>query len=169
MPAQKIPLRAVALLLVLVGVTTAACVAETTPNGDGQPTREQTSDDDDANMGGPKDDVPDGSTQSADAAGFGTDDIGVEPDLYFLGSGSIEEVILAQDDSHQSIMLVFHNPDITHFANAIDYNFHIDNVPTCGLVKLACDIEQWRDWSRDNAEFEYFDYPKNLSGQVIGH
>ena len=68
MPAQKMPLRAVALLLVLVGVTTAACVAETTPNGDGQPTREQTSDNDDANMGGPKDDVPDGSTQNVDAA-----------------------------------------------------------------------------------------------------
>jgi hypothetical protein len=35
------------------------------------------------------------------------------------------------------------------------------------LVKLTSDIAQWRDWSRSNTVFEYFDYPKNLSGDVI--
>ena len=102
----------------------------------------------------------------ADATGFTSGDIGIESALYFLGSGSIEDVILNQDDAHQSVMLVFHNPDITHFANAIDYAFHIDNVPTCGLIRMACDIEHWRDWSRDGTAFEYYDYPKNLSGAV---
>ena len=58
----------------------------------------------------------------------------IEPDLYFLGGGAIEEVILRQDDMLQSLMLVFHNPDITHFANSVDYGFHVDNVPTCGLI-----------------------------------
>ena len=102
----------------------------------------------------------------AEAAGFTPEDVVVEPDLYFLGSGSIEDVILGQDDQRQSIMLVFHNPDITHFVNSIDYAFHIDNVPTSGLIKLDCDIEHWHDWSRDNSAFVYFDYPKNLSGEV---
>ena len=36
-----------------------------------------------------------------------------------------------------------------------------------GLVKLVSDIAQWRDWSRDNTAFEYFDYPKNSSGEVV--
>jgi phosphohistidine phosphatase len=102
-----------------------------------------------------------------DACGFPSRDIVVEPDLYFSGSGSIEDLILAQDDRVRALMLVFHNPDITYFANSIDYEVRIDNVPTCGLIKLVSDIAQWRDWSRDNTAFEYFDYPKNTSGEVV--
>jgi len=102
-----------------------------------------------------------------EGCGFPPDDIVVEPSLYFSGSGSIEDLILAQDDRLRSVMLVFHNPDITYFANSIDYDVRLDNVPTCGLVRLDSDIAQWRDWSRDNTVFEYFDYPKNLSGEVV--
>jgi phosphohistidine phosphatase len=102
----------------------------------------------------------------AQACGFASDAIEINPDLYFLGSGSIEDAILTQDDRLNSLMLVFHNPDITHFANSIDYEFHVDNMPTCGLIKLNCDIAQWRDWSRSNTGFDYFDFPKNRS-QVV--
>jgi len=102
----------------------------------------------------------------AETAGFPPEDVVLEPDLYFLGSGSIEEVILSQDDQLQSIMLVFHNPDITHFVNSIDYEVSIDNVPTSGLIKLDCDIAHWQDWSNDKTTFDYFDYPKNLSAEV---
>lgn len=103
----------------------------------------------------------------AKAGGFPSDDVVVEPDLYFLGSGSIGDVILNQDDQLNSIMLVFHNPDITHFVNSIDYEVSIDNVPTSGLVKLDCDIVHWCDWSSADTAFDYFDYPKNLSGEVV--
>ena len=102
----------------------------------------------------------------AEASGFPPEDVMLEPDLYFLGSGSIEDVILNQDDQLQSIMLVFHNPDITHFVNAIDYEVRIDNVPTSGLIKLSCDLAHWCDWSSDKTAFDYFDYPKNLSAEV---
>ena len=102
-----------------------------------------------------------------EACGFPAQDIETEPDLYFLGSGSIEDVILRQNDQLRALMLVFHNPDITFFVNSFDEEVRIDNVPTSGLVKLTCDIAQWRDWSRANSAFEYFDYPKNLSGDVI--
>ncbi len=64
-------------------------------------------------------------------------------------------------------MLVFLNPDITYFTNSFDAGFRIDNVPTSGLLRLDCDIAQWSNWSRENTAFEYFDYPKNLSGDVI--
>ena len=102
-----------------------------------------------------------------EACGFPSDDIVIEPGLYFSGSGAVEDLIRTQDDGVRSLMLVFHNPDITYFANSIDYAMSIDNVPTSGLVCFHCDIAQWRDWSRDNTVFEYFDYPKNLSGQVL--
>ncbi|MGD8348291.1 MAG: histidine phosphatase family protein [Gammaproteobacteria bacterium] len=80
-----------------------------------------------------------------EACGFPTEEIEIEPGLYFSGSGSIGDLILAQDDRVHSMMLVFHNPDITQFVNSIDYDVRIDNVPTCGLIKLIGDIAQWRD------------------------
>jgi len=101
-----------------------------------------------------------------EACGYPPDDIVIEPDLYFSGITSIEDLICAQDDRLRALMLVFHNPDITYFANSIDYDFHIDNVPTCGLVRLVSDIAQWRDWTRDNTDVDYFDYPKN-TGEVL--
>ena len=103
----------------------------------------------------------------AESCGFPVDDILVEPDLYFAGGGAIEDLILAQDDELRSLMLVFHNPDITYFANSIDYNLHIDNVPTAGLVRFSCDIAQWRDWSREVCAFDYFDYPKNPADEPV--
>lgn len=102
-----------------------------------------------------------------ESCGFPVQQIVTEENLYFLGAGSIEELILDQEDRVQSLMLVFHNPDITYFANSIDDQLRIDNVPTAGLVKFGSDIAQWRDWSRANTVFEYFDYPKNSSGNVI--
>lgn len=103
----------------------------------------------------------------AGACGFDSAEIAVEPELYFLGSDSIDAVIRARDDRVQALMLVFHNPDITEFANSIDYAFRVDNVPTCGLLRLHCDIDQWDDWSRQRARVDYFDFPKNDSGEVL--
>lgn len=103
----------------------------------------------------------------AGTCGYAPSEIETDANLYFLGSGSIEDVILAQDDRLQALMLVFHNPDITHFANSIDYDFHVYNIPTSGLVRFDCDIGSWRDWSPDVTAFDYFDYPKNDSGSVL--
>ena len=102
-----------------------------------------------------------------EAAGLAVEDIVVEPDLYFQGSGSIEDVIQRQDDRYASLMLVFHNPDITYFANSLGEDLYIDNVPTSGLVSSTCAVDSWSDWSRRQSQFEYFDYPKNLSGDVV--
>jgi phosphohistidine phosphatase len=99
--------------------------------------------------------------------GYAGGEIAIDPDLYFLGCGPIEGVIRALDDRLQAVMLVFHNPDITQFANSIDYAFHVDNIPTCGLLKLSCDIEHWSDWSPGQASVDYFDFPKNDSGSVV--
>ena len=103
----------------------------------------------------------------AGTAGYAESGIETDANLYFLGSGSIEDTIRAQVEAVQSLMLVFHNPDITHFTNSIDYYFHIDNVPTSGLLRLNCDIDHWRDWSRDRTSVDYFDFPKNESGDVV--
>ena len=101
--------------------------------------------------------------------GYPIDHIIVDDDLYFLGSGTIEAVIRAQDDAVAALMLVFHNPDITYFVNAIGDSgkTYVANVPTSGLIKSVCEVGSWSDWTHARARCEYFDYPKNDSGDVI--
>ena len=101
--------------------------------------------------------------------GYPHQKVEIEEGLYFLGNHSIEELIRQQGDSVQALMLVFHNPDITSFANSLDYELTIDNVPTCGLLRFECDIEDWSQWSRDSTRFEYFDYPKNTSDEPVSN
>lgn len=98
----------------------------------------------------------------AEVCGFPEENIVEETDLYFTSTQSIEDLIVRQDEENQSLMLVFHNPDITYFANSIDTSNQIVNVPTCGLIKLTCDIASWRDWSVSSTRFDYFDYPKKV-------
>ena len=98
-----------------------------------------------------------------EACGFPLEAIVEESDLYFTSTRSIEDLIVSQGDQVQSLMLVFHNPDITYFANSIDTANRIANVPTCGLIKLSSDIESWQDWSVSNTRFDYFDYPKKVT------
>lgn len=100
----------------------------------------------------------------AGACGFPTGKIIEQANLYFSGIAAIEDIIVSQNDRYQSLMLVFHNPDINAFVNSISTVPYISNVPTSGLVKLVSHIHRWRDWSSPDAQFEYFDYPKKVSG-----
>ena len=81
--------------------------------------------------------------------------------LYFGGLSAFREAIRDQADAVNSLMLVSHNPDVTSFANSLDQQLYIDNVPTCGLLCFDCDVDSWSNWSPNSCRFVYYDYPKN--------
>jgi len=95
-----------------------------------------------------------------EAAGLAEEKIVEAPELYFSAVSTIADIIRNQDDEYGSSMLVFHNPDITAFTNSIVGSPRIDNIPTCGLVKLTSDIDYWAEFTKSNTGFGYFDYPK---------
>lgn len=87
-----------------------------------------------------------------------------EPDtdntLYFQGPQEIQNLVRAQDNIHATLLLVFHNPDITRIANLARGN-RINNIPTCGILQLSAEIDEWRQWSWAGSEAVFFDFPKN--------
>ena len=95
----------------------------------------------------------------ADNMGYPSDDIASNPELYFAGTGMFLKAASLLDDDCSNAMLVGHNPAITEFANLMA-DSDIDNIPTCGLVKLGLDIEKWSDIAAGMAELVDFDYPK---------
>lgn len=60
----------------------------------------------------------------------------------------------------KSIVLLFgHNPTFTSFANRFNAGY-IDNLPTCGIVKIELEADNWSDFNEKNAHVRGFWYPK---------
>jgi phosphohistidine phosphatase len=62
-------------------------------------------------------------------------------------------------DNLHTVFLFGHNPTFTYYANRFTEKT-IDNVPTCGVVKIEADISQWSDFKSDLARVSGFWYPK---------
>ena len=81
------------------------------------------------------------------------------PKIYEAGTRTIFKIIQGLDDKFKEVLIFGHNPTFTYMANYFSPTL-IDNVPTCGIVAVAADIEHWKDFNQDTATFLFFDYPK---------
>jgi phosphohistidine phosphatase len=82
-----------------------------------------------------------------------------EADLYLAQPEDILKVIARQDNSFNDILLIGHNPGLTELANRLTGE-DIDNVPTCGIVVIEADVNNWHDLARQRGKLVVFDYPK---------
>ncbi len=79
--------------------------------------------------------------------------------LYLASVESIIDVIGDQDTKFNNIMIVGHNPGMTQFANILVPNL-TSNLPTCGIVSVVLDMDDWILRKRPDATLALFDYPK---------
>jgi phosphohistidine phosphatase len=82
-----------------------------------------------------------------------------EPELYLASPRNILDVITRQDKSFNEIIVCAHNPGITRLANAL-CGTSIDNVPTCGIVLMEAEIENWGELDGTDCTLLNFDYPR---------
>ena len=82
--------------------------------------------------------------------------------LYHAGVRRIVEVLSEQDVGFNSILIVGHNPGLTDFANYLVPGL-THNIPTCGVVSVTVDTEDWNLKSVNGAELAVYDYPKKKS------
>ena len=85
-----------------------------------------------------------------------------EQRLYHAGVRRIIEVLAEQDVGFNSIMIVGHNPGFTDFANYLLPGL-THNIPTCGVVSVTLDSDDWNFKKHENAELAVYDYPKKKS------
>jgi phosphohistidine phosphatase len=84
----------------------------------------------------------------------------VEPSIYGAEVDDLLAVIRNLPDAAGSVLLVGHNPTITETANALSPT-NFDEMPTAAVVCLHFDCDQWEQVSKANAEFYFYDYPRN--------
>lgn len=86
--------------------------------------------------------------------------IAVEEQIYKADKRELLDIIRGIPNQFDRVMLVGHNNTITDFANMLSPEM-IPNIPTAGIVALNFACTTWREISKENATFEFFDYPKN--------
>ena len=89
------------------------------------------------------------------------DDIIFISALYHAPAPEFYEVIKNLDDHFNTVAIYAHNPGITYFVNDLIKDVIIDNMPTCGVFCVQVNINLWKDFTKAQKEFLFFDYPKN--------
>jgi phosphohistidine phosphatase len=98
----------------------------------------------------------------AQTIGYPVEFIQTEQELYLADPEIILDVVAGQDNTFTEIVVVGHNPGITELANRLG-RAQIDNVPTCGMVRLESDIRSWDEFGHTPCDLIDFDYPKQSS------
>ena len=78
----------------------------------------------------------------AGAIDYPADQIRIEQNLYLASSSEILAVARSLPNQHSRIVLVGHNNGITDLANVFSPEY-IANVPTCGILTMRFDMEEW--------------------------
>ena len=90
------------------------------------------------------------------------DKIAVESGIYGADLDDLLAIIKALPDAAGSALLVGHNPTITETVNALSPTA-VNEMPTAAVVCLRFECEHWAEVSRVNAEYYFYDYPRNAN------
>jgi phosphohistidine phosphatase len=85
--------------------------------------------------------------------------------LYLATVDTLIDYIGQQDIGFNNVVLVGHNPGITDFANFLSPGV-TRNMPTCGVVSVTIDSDDWDLRKNRAVTLDLYDYPKRLSTRL---
>lgn len=88
-----------------------------------------------------------------------------EEDLYTFSSEDLLDWIAAQEDKHQGLFMIGHNPAFTELVNELLGEYALDNLPTAGYVELSLHIDRWSDIGQGCASMALSLFPRELASQ----
>ncbi len=80
-------------------------------------------------------------------------------ELYLASPGALLAALFSEASGHDDVMLVGHNPGITELANQLSHA-RLDNLPTCGVITIIADIDDWADLREHAGNAEWCLWPK---------
>lgn len=81
--------------------------------------------------------------------------------IYESYEDNIIQLVCNTSNSINSLAIFGHNPTFTMLANIFSET-PIMNVPTCGIVAIQFNTEDWRNFFEASRKMLFFDYPKNI-------
>lgn len=80
-------------------------------------------------------------------------------EIYEALTVTIQDMISDLDNALNTVVIFGHNPTLTSLAN-LYHEKYIPNVPTCGIVEIQADIDDWKEFNEETARRTNFHYPK---------
>lgn len=93
------------------------------------------------------------------AVEFKKENIRKDPSIYHASTGQLLLEICRTEDRHGSLALFGHNPGLTDLINYLT-DKSIGNLPTCGVAKIAFELESWAEITKGSGECIYIHTPK---------
>jgi phosphohistidine phosphatase len=86
-------------------------------------------------------------------------EIELRPEIYEAGCFTLLTLIRDLPGHADHVMLFGHNPGFTDLANLLQPE-PIDNVPTCGVVRMAFKVDSWTEIDEQGGHLLDFDSPR---------
>ena len=90
---------------------------------------------------------------------YNYDEIVFNKSIYNSSYLNLNEIINNLDNNINSVALIGHNPGLTNFSNYLTNNY-IDNIVTCGIVKIELEIDNWLEIVEGIGTKIFYIYPK---------
>jgi phosphohistidine phosphatase len=95
---------------------------------------------------------------------FDKNKIKTERKLYHASEETILSIVQGIKSSFDTVLIFGHNPGLTDFVNEIlneESGIFIDNIPTCGVVALTFNVDNWSNVDWKKGKMIFYDYPKS--------
>ena len=103
----------------------------------------------------------------AHAIDYPSDAIALDRRLYLAEPAAIIEIISAQNDAVETLLVVGHNPGLAELVHRLLPAFDVEGLRTCAVVGLDYgDAAAWQRIANGAAALSYYDYPKNTRTPV---
>jgi len=84
-------------------------------------------------------------------------------EIYENGKKAVINNAAALSDSINTVIFFGHNPDFSELITWYSGE-RFGNLPTCGIVAIDFDTNQWKETKEINGTIRFIDYPKNGAG-----
>lgn len=98
----------------------------------------------------------------ADAFKIDAGDIRRDPNIYEAIPMEILRIISDLPETATTVLLFGHNPTFTEVANLFSEENILENVPTCGVVKITSSADSWKSFYEGNAKVAACYFPKEV-------
>jgi len=88
--------------------------------------------------------------------------IKIDMNLYGANTNEVHRIITEMEEGLDTIMLVGHNPAFTQMLSFYT-DEELDNLPTCGLLEIAFDVDHWKNIQPKAGQFIQKLAPKRKS------
>lgn len=102
----------------------------------------------------------------SNSLGWPIREISFDSNLYHASATELQNYVGSLSNEFSGVALFGHNPGMTNLVTNL-WGLPIDNIPTCGLVRLEFSENSWKEVSSAIPVRAQIDFPKNLSGEPI--